>query len=75
MKSLKTQLSKEVRAKYSEHVKKYLWGDAPFWSSSYFVATTGTTSLENVKKYIEGQRTDTHKRKYEKTGKYKKIKK
>jgi len=73
--TLKTQLSKEVRAKYSEHVKKYLWGDAPFWSSSYFIATTGTTSLENVKKYIEGQRTDTHKRKYEKTGKYKKIKK
>jgi len=67
---LKTQLSKEVRAKYPEHIQKYLWGDTPFWSSSYFIATTGTTSIEKVKEYIDSQRTDEHKRKYEKTGKY-----
>lgn len=72
--TLKTQLSKEVRSEYSEHVKKYLWGDAPFWSNSYFIATTGTTVMENVKEYIESQRTDAHKRKYEKTGRYAKKK-
>jgi len=69
--TLKTQLSKEIRSVYKEQIEKQLWGGA-FWSSSYFIATTGTTVLENVKKYIESQRTDEHKRKYEKTGKYSK---
>ena len=63
---------REVRRTYPEHVKKYLWGDAPFWSNSYFIASTGTTSLENVTEYIEGQHTEEHKRKYVKSGKYKK---
>ena len=67
------ELSKEVRSYYSEEVKKYLWGDTPFWSNSYFIATTGTTVMEKVKEYIESQRTDEHKRKYIKTGKYKKA--
>ena len=71
--SLKTQLSKEVRSTYKEHVEKHLWGDSRFWSSSYFCATTGSVSMDTVKKYIEEQRTDEHKRKYEKTGKYKKA--
>ena len=73
--TLKTQLSKEVRIEYSEHVRKYLWGDAPFWSSSYFIASTGTTVMEKVKEYIESQRTDEHKRKYIKSGKYAKKQK
>ena len=49
-------LSKEVRAEYTEHVRKYLWGDAPFWSNSYFIATAGTTVMEKVKEYIEKQK-------------------
>ena len=68
--TLKTQLSKEVRAEYTEHVRKYLWGDAPFWSNSYFIASTGTTVMEKVKEYIEKQRTEEHKRKYVKSGRY-----
>ena len=58
------ELSKEVRAEYTEHVRKYLWGDAPFWSNSYFIASTGTTVMEKVKEYIEKQKTEEHKRKY-----------
>lgn len=73
--TLKTQLSKEVRVNFQDHVKKYLWGDAPFWSSSYFIASTGTTSMEKIMEYIENQRTDEHKRKYVKSGKYAKKKK
>ena len=42
--TLKTQIAREVRKTYPEHVRKYLWGDAPFWSSSYFIASTGITS-------------------------------
>ena len=69
--TLKTQLSKEVRAEYTEHVRKYLWGDAPFWSNSYFIASTGTTVMEKVKEYIEKQKTEEHKRKYVNRGRYK----
>ena len=72
--TLKTQLSKEVRSTYAEHVKKYLGGDAPFWTASYFIASTGTTVMEKVKEYIESQRTDEHRRKYVKSGKYAKKK-
>lgn len=68
--TLKTQLSKEVRSAYPAHVKKYLWGDTGFWSNSYFIASTGTTSLERIKAYIQNQRTDEHKRKYVWSGKY-----
>ena len=71
---LKSGLSKEVRLKYKEHIQKYLWGDAPFWSSSYFCATTGSVSMETVKKYIEEQRTNEHHRKYNLSGKYSKSK-
>jgi putative transposase len=70
--SLKTHLSKEVRSRYREHIQKYLWGDSPFWSASYFCATTGSVSMETVKQYIEGQRTDEHKRKYIRTSHSKK---
>ena len=67
------ELSKDVRSYYPEEVEKYLCNDVPFWSNSYFIATTGTTVMEKVKEYIESQRTDEHKRKYIKTGKYKKA--
>ena len=46
-------------------------GDAPFWSNSYFIASTGTTVMEKVKEYIEKQKTEEHKRKYVKSGRYK----
>lgn len=71
--TLKTQLSKEVRSYYREEIEQQLWGDA-FWSNSYFIATTGTTVMEKVKEYIESQRSDEHKRKYVKSGKYAKKK-
>lgn len=72
IRSLKTQLSKEVHAhpEHGPYVKQFLFGDAPLWSSSYFVASTGSVSMETVKSYIEAQRTDEHKRKYEKRSRY-----
>ena len=70
--SLKTQISKEIHLKpdYNAYVQKFLKEGTPFWSPSYFVATTGTTSLEKIKAYIEEQRTDEHKRKYEQHSSY-----
>ena len=72
VRSLKTQMSKEVHAhpEHGAYVKKYLYGDAPLWSDSYFVATTGSVSMDVVKEYIDTQRSADHKRKYEKRSKY-----
>lgn len=72
IRSLKTQLSKEVHAhpQHSQYVQKFLYGNAPLWSNSYFVATTGSVSMEVVKEYIELQRTDDHRRKYNKKSAY-----
>ncbi len=63
--NLKSQLSRLVRKQFADHIKKYLWGDA-FWSSSYFICTTGGVTLENLKAYVESQQTEEHQRKYKK---------
>ena len=72
--SLKTQLSKTVRARYADQYKDMLWGDA-FWSSSYFICTTGGASIDTVRKYIEEQGHEKKKRAYHRTGRYSKAKK
>ena len=36
-------------------LKRYLWG-GHLWNPSYFVETIGSTSEENVKRYIESQK-------------------
>ncbi len=71
---LKGSMAREVRKYYNNEISKHLYGDrVGFWSPSYFIVTTGSTSMDVVKKYIEQQRTDKHKRKYVKSGKYKKY--
>jgi len=72
VRSLKTQLSKEIHAHpvHGPYVKQYIYGNAPLWSDSYFIATTGSVSMETVMQYIENQRTDNHKRKYQKKSSY-----
>jgi putative transposase len=51
--ALKTITSREIRRNFPE-VKRKLWKDA-FWSRSYFLATTGQVTLDQLKKYVEGQ--------------------
>ena len=74
---LKTQTSKKVHQNkdYDQYIKQYLLGNVPLWSPSYFIATTGGATLEKVKEYVESQPTDDHKRKYQKTGRYRKQRK
>ena len=67
--TLKTQLSKFFKEEYPEQVKQYLGEDA-FWSSSYFVSTTGGASTETLEAYIRDQGTEHPKRKYVWSGKY-----
>lgn len=46
--------SKVLRRKFHEQIKDRLWNNV-FWSDSYCLITTGQTTLEQVKKYVEGQ--------------------
>ena len=51
--AVKTITSREIQRKFPE-VKKKLWKNA-FWSRSYFLATTGQVTLDQLKKYVEAQ--------------------
>ena len=68
VRNMKTQLSRQVHEhpKYGAYVKRFLHGDAPLWSASYFAATTGSVSMETVKRYIDSQRSEAHHHKYKK---------
>ena len=63
---LKTQTAREIHQdpQMDAHVKKYIYGDAPLWQPSYFVATTGTTVMEKVREYIDSQQTEEHRRSF-----------
>ena len=54
----KSATSKALRNKFKEQIKDKLWKDV-FWSASYCLITTGQTTLEQVKKYIESQKDDS----------------
>ena len=53
MNALKTITSREIQRKFPE-IKKMIWNDA-LWSPSYFLATTGQVTLDQLKKYVENQ--------------------
>ena len=53
---LKGHSSREIRKEYKEFLQDKLWGDS-FWSPSYFLTTTGNTTIDILKEYIENQRT------------------
>jgi putative transposase len=50
----KSATSKVLRRKFKQHLKDKLWADA-FWSESYCLITTGQTTLEVLRKYVENQ--------------------
>ena len=55
--ALKGATSNAIRHRFPE-VKKKLWKDI-FWSKSYCLITTGQTTLDQLKKYVESQNADS----------------
>jgi len=51
--SLKTVTSRRLKKEFPD-IRKKLWKEK-FWTSSYFVVTSGGAPLEVIKKYIEEQ--------------------
>lgn len=52
--SLKGVTSRILRKEFSNQLKHILWGES-FWSDSYCLITTGQTTLDQLKKYVENQ--------------------
>lgn len=50
----KSATSKVLQRKFHEQIKHKLWANK-FWSDSYCLITTGQTTLDQVKKYVESQ--------------------
>lgn len=51
--AVKTITPREIQRNFPK-VKKLLW-KKHFWSRSYFLTTTGQITLDQLKKYVEGQ--------------------
>lgn len=51
--SLKSVSAKLIFREFPE-IKKKLW-EGHFWSPSYFLATTGQVTVEDLKQYVENQ--------------------
>ena len=52
--NFKTVSSRYIRKEFSEHLSKFYWKPY-FWSQSYLIISTGGTTIEVIKKYIEEQ--------------------
>lgn len=55
VKIIKSITTKQLWVNYSYLLQKKLWGSRSFWTSGYFICTTGDASTETIKKYIENQ--------------------
>jgi putative transposase len=51
---LKTITSREIRKEYREFLKSYYWKPV-FWKRGYGFVSSGGTSLDVLKRYIENQ--------------------
>ena len=56
VRSLKTQLSKEIKAAYKEKLRLHYKDDDPLWSNTYFAATFGSISETVAEEYIQSQK-------------------
>lgn len=52
--ALKGTSARILRNKYKTKLKNTLWGDS-FWNESYCLITTGQTTLDQLKKYVDSQ--------------------
>jgi putative transposase len=53
--NLKTVSSRSIRKEHPELSEKYFYNKPYFWTGSYFVATCGGVTVEQLKQYVENQ--------------------
>lgn len=54
--NLKTVSSRLIRKENPELSQKYFYGKPYFWTGAYFVASCGGVTLEQLKTYVESQK-------------------
>ena len=54
--NLKTVSSRLIRKEYPEVSHKYFYNKPYFWTGSYFVASCGGVTVEQLKTYVENQK-------------------
>ncbi|MCB9061634.1 MAG: IS200/IS605 family transposase [Halobacteriovoraceae bacterium] len=52
--NLKTVTSRLIKKKHQNHFKKFYWKPA-LWTRAYCLLTTGGTTIETIRRYIEKQ--------------------
>ena len=54
--NLKTVSSRLIRSEYPELSQQYFYGKPYFWTGSYFLASCGGVTVEQLKDYVEKQK-------------------
>ena len=57
--NLKSTSSKTLWREYEDYLSKTYWKNRVFWTGSYFVASCGGVTIEQLKKYVENQNSPT----------------
>ncbi len=55
--NIKTVTSRLIRKEFPEHLKKFYGDKRVFWIGSYFVASCGGVTIEQLKSYVQDQNT------------------
>ena len=53
--NLKTVTSRLINKNHEEYLKSFYWKDSVLWTKSYFIASCGGVTVEQLKKYVESQ--------------------
>jgi putative transposase len=53
--NLKTVTSRLINKNHEEYLRGFYWRDSVFWTKSYFIASCGGVTVEQLKKYVESQ--------------------
>lgn len=53
--NLKATSSKQLWLKHPEYLEKFYYGKKVLWTGSYFVASCGGVTIEQLKKYVQNQ--------------------
>ena len=53
--NLKATSSKTMWRNYPEYLKKQYWGKRVLWTGSYFVASCGGVTIDQLRKYVDNQ--------------------
>lgn len=53
--NLKTVTSRLINKKHEEYLTHFYWKDSVLWTKSYFIASCGGVTVEQLKQYVQSQ--------------------